>query len=356
MGTTHALLPLVACALCALVLQCLGACAPPRVGSELRRRGDEIVVAGRFFHTGAPVVLWTDPDGYDAYRVERRFVPADEAGWEASHKAGLETPNRYGTRRVDLTPEEADAARAGNWTLPMLQKHVDQFVIHYDVAGTSRSCFRVLHDARCLSVHFMIDLDGTIYQTLDAKERAWHASHANDRSVGVEIANIGAYPPDQAGTVLPQWYTQDERGTRVSLPTRLGDGGIRTPGFVARPARPDPITGPIHGEPFTQYDFTPEQYESLARLAAALHIALPRIALDCPRDAAGAPLARACSPEEWAAFHGLIGHFHLTDGKVDPGPAFQWNNLLERARAVASVGEKAPLGPSGGWFLRYSAP
>lgn len=29
-------------------------------------------------------------------------------------------------------------------------------------------------------------------QTLDVKERAWHATTANDRSVGVEMCNIGA--------------------------------------------------------------------------------------------------------------------------------------------------------------------
>ncbi|MEM9559092.1 MAG: N-acetylmuramoyl-L-alanine amidase, partial [Planctomycetota bacterium] len=38
-------------------------------------------------------------------------------------------------------------------------------------------------------------VDGTIYQTLDVTERAWHATKANSRSVGIEIAQIGAYPP-----------------------------------------------------------------------------------------------------------------------------------------------------------------
>ena len=44
----------------------------------------------------------------------------------------------------------------------------------------------------------MLDLDGTIYQTLDLKEGAWHATVANGRSIGIEIANIGAYPPDES--------------------------------------------------------------------------------------------------------------------------------------------------------------
>ena len=51
----------------------------------------------------------------------------------------------------------------------MLQQVVDQFVIHFDVCGTSRRCFEVLQDKRGLSVHFMLDIDGTIYQTLDSQ-------------------------------------------------------------------------------------------------------------------------------------------------------------------------------------------
>ena len=47
-------------------------CTTARVGKMERRTGDEIVAAGQFFHTGTPVVLWLDPGGYDAYRVERR--------------------------------------------------------------------------------------------------------------------------------------------------------------------------------------------------------------------------------------------------------------------------------------------
>ena len=47
----------------------------PRPGAFEPRKGDEIVVAGQFVHTGTRVVTWMDPGGYDAYRVERRFSP-----------------------------------------------------------------------------------------------------------------------------------------------------------------------------------------------------------------------------------------------------------------------------------------
>src|SRR5262245_13907606 len=58
---------------------------PP--GTSAPRRGDEIVVAGQFIHTGTRVVLWMDPGGYDAYRVERRFSPYAESNWETSKVA-----------------------------------------------------------------------------------------------------------------------------------------------------------------------------------------------------------------------------------------------------------------------------
>src|SRR6266496_1114435 len=137
----------------------------PAPGTVSARQGDEIVVAGRMVHSGTRVVLWMDPGGYDAYRVERRFVPLEKAGWEDSKAevSALRTPNRYSMRRAGLTDVELEQVRGGGWDLPLLQKVVDQFVIHFDVCGTSRQCFKVLHDRRDLSVHFMLDLDGTIY-------------------------------------------------------------------------------------------------------------------------------------------------------------------------------------------------
>src|ERR1043165_7559915 len=212
-------------------------CTNFRPGTIVRRTGDEMVVAGQFVHTGTRIVLWMDPGGYDAYRVERRFSPFDSSAWETSRLAVAEltSPNRYGLRRGNLTAGQIEQVRGGGWDLPLLQQIVDQFVIHYDAAGTSRECFAVLHDLRDLSVHFMLDLDGTIYQTLDAKERAWHATSSNTRSVGIEIANIGAYSTS-GRTPLGEWYSrQDDRGTRIVIPPRFGDGGIRTPGFIARP-------------------------------------------------------------------------------------------------------------------------
>lgn len=309
----------------------LGACAStPR---ELKRHGDEIMVCGRLFRIGAPVVLWTDPGGYDAYRVDKRFVPLDDAPFERWRDSG-NPPQRYSTRR-GLSTEVAEQVRGGGWSLEQLRARVDQFVIHYDVCGTSRTCFRVLHDQRFLSVHFMLDIDGTIYQTLDLKERAWHATTSNDRSIGIEIAHIGAYP-DAAKGPLAQWYAVDETGrTRITIPSRLGDGGVRTPNFIGRPAREGLIVGTIQGTRLEQHDFTPQQYDSLIKLAAALARIFPRMPLDYPRDEGGRLVTHTLEPEQLAEFRGVLGHYHIQKNKIDPGPAFDFDRVIRAARRRA---------------------
>jgi N-acetyl-anhydromuramyl-L-alanine amidase AmpD len=323
-----------------LLLLASGCQLTQQPGAVMKRTGDEIVVAGQFVHTGARVVLWMDPGGYDAYRVERRFAPLNEADWEPSQKAvrDLTSPNRYGLRRSVLTAQQAEAVRGGGWELPLLQDVVDQFVIHYDACGTSRQCFKVLQDLRGLSVHFLLDLDGTIYQTLDLKERAWHATIANGRSVGIEIANIGAFEGENP-PALSEWYPRDAGGkARLIVPARLGPSGVRTADFIARPARAEPVSGVVQGRPLKQYDLTPQQYRALIRLTAALCKTFPKLPCDYPRDGAGHIVNHKLSDDELSRYHGLLGHFHIQTNKVDPGPAFQWECVVSQARRLLHGG------------------
>ncbi|HYF52472.1 MAG TPA: peptidoglycan recognition family protein [Planctomycetota bacterium] len=303
-----------------------------RPGDKLARSGDEIMVCGQLFHVGAPVVLWTDPGGYDAYRTECRFGPIEQSAWEVAslQNKELKTPARYNLRREGLTPEQIERVRGGGWDLELLQGVVDQFVLHYDQSGTSRRCFQTLHDRRCLSIHFMIDLDGTIYQTLDLKERAWHATTSNSRSVGIEIANIGAFTKEELGDRFNNWYTRDENGWRVKLP----EGEVRTPGFVARPLTPDPVSGEIQGKTLMQYDFTPQQYESLVRLTAALCRIFPKLPCDYPRDDSGMLIPHKLPDDQLKSYRGLLGHYHIQTNKVDPGPALDWERIVNGARAM----------------------
>ncbi|MGB7158717.1 MAG: peptidoglycan recognition family protein [Tepidisphaeraceae bacterium] len=334
---------------CFVVAGCASKGVKP--GTELKRAGDEIVIAGQLFHTGAPVVLWTDPGGYDAYRTERRFSPYEESSYGATTRAaatrpaiGIDSPNRYGLRQSLLTPSEIAEVRGGGWPLELLQDKVDQFVIHYDVAGTSERCFFVLHDMRNLSVQFMLDIDGTIYQTMDAKERAWHAGTANSRSVGIEIANMGAYASGE-GEPFKQWYGKDEKGrTRITVPQRLGDGGVRTPNFVGYPVRDELVVGEVQGRMRRQYDLTKEQYDSLTKLTATLCTVLPKINPDYPRDEKGNLITKALTDEQFASYSGVLGHYHVTTNKSDPGPAFQWDRVIDGARKLMREKPKPAAG------------
>jgi N-acetylmuramoyl-L-alanine amidase len=265
-------------------------------------RGDEIIVAGRRFATGTRVVTWLDRGGYDGHNIG------------SPPRLPLAGP-----------PPRQD--------LVALQRVVDQFVLHYDGCGLSRICFNILQE-RKLSVHFLLDVDGTIYQTLDLRERAAHATIANDRSIGIEIANLGAYPEKgKERQILAEWYKRDAAGrTVMQVPARIKETGIRTPGFVARPARPDPVRGSLQGQALVQYDFTPEQYAALAKLTATLTRVFPKMIADYPHGRDGRLIAQALSQGKYAGYRGVLGHFHVQENKVDPGPAFQWRKLFDAVK------------------------
>jgi N-acetylmuramoyl-L-alanine amidase len=305
-----------------LLLGTLAACrAPAALPHERFPAGHEIVVCGERVPVEAPVVLWTMAPFYDAHAERPRFREEGVVG------------KRYQPGRAARSAELAMAVERDGWTLANLREQIDLFVLHYDACGTSRACFRVLQDERRLSVHFLLDLDGTIYQTLDLREHAWHARAANPRSIGIEIAHVGAFPPEERDK-LARWYEWTEDGLRLTLPPAAGDGGLRTP-FGGRPAREELVRGPIHGTVLLQPDFTNEQYRSLAALTAALTRVFPRIELAVPRQSDGSLRTDALSDDEEATFHGVLGHFHLQTDKRDPGPAFDWERLLAEARAHA---------------------
>ena len=292
-----------------------------------------LVLGGQHVPVSVPVVHWFDPGGYSAYGTAPGTGTNPPAGLR--YRPGRDVPEGL------FAPDVTERLRLGRASAAELSAFVDQFVIHYDVCGTSEVCFRVLQKVRGLSVHFLCDLDGTLYQTLDLVDQAWHAAQANPRSIGVEVAQIGAYAPgDEAGAAhFAEWYQEDASGdgsTAITLPARFGDGGLRSPVRARTTATPGKTRGRLHGSELEQYDFTAAQYESLAALAAGLATALPGIQLDAPREPDGAILTRALDDEELAAWSGLLGHAHITAYKIDPGPAFRWEALLAAARAQLS--------------------
>jgi len=291
----------------------------PRVGSA-------IVIAGRQVEIGAPVVTWRHLGGYDGYAHRRAF---SEGALPSRPAGGCNTPERYAARR-NLAPALAEVvAQRGALTYDLAALQIDQVVLHYDVAWTSQNCFKVLHDIRGLSCQFLLGVDGTLYQTLDVVDRARHAGGANDRSVGVEIAHPG---PLELTKDLAARYTKDAGGVRFDL-GRLA-GTVRTPDFVVRPARQEPVSGLVQGRPYSMYDYTPAQYRTLTRLIAGLRRALPRIKLAVPRTPDQAVITKVLPKEELKAWSGLLGHYHVSSHKQDPGPAFDWEKVLSGVKAL----------------------
>jgi N-acetylmuramoyl-L-alanine amidase len=246
--------------------------------------GTSIIVAGQPFDVGRPVVLWSDPQGFDAYQT--RCI--DQSGGCCDG----ESP-RFGARK-GVTARHLDE----------LQEVISQLVLHFDGCVNSRSCFKSMHNrprpagsTGCgLSSHFMIDADGTIYQTLDLVERAFHAEEANSGSVGVEICNRG-------------------RVDKAEWPKLPAD-------YRTRPER-DVV---INGEHHLAYDFRSEQYDSIVALARTLLRVFPRIKPIIP-EKDGEPIMDTL-PDP-LAFAGILGHLHvdLQKQKWDPG-ALDWHRIL----------------------------
>mmetsp|Transcript_5186 Transcript_5186/g.17126 ORF Transcript_5186/g.17126 Transcript_5186/m.17126 type:complete len:337 (+) Transcript_5186:186-1196(+) len=298
-----------------------GASVPPtRPGTMLQRNGDEIVVCGQMFHTGTRVVTWLEHNGYNAYSCTNTVVqtaspPPPPALRYGTRKVRAKKGIVYPSSRLSLDRDDPSSrsnpfaahnweeVRPSYWDIINLQQAVHQVVIHYDGCGTARRCFKVLHDERTLSCHFIIDIDGTVYQTLDLRERAWHATVANDCSIGIEICQVGAVGLEDGNDLFNRWYAADgDGGVRLTVPPEVaageaaeeagpsrGGSPVRTlePGGDLRPARPEVVTGDIHGVKLRQHDFTKEQYDALGCLLASLCNIFPRVRPTYPRDKGG---------------------------------------------------------------------
>ncbi|MFT7619573.1 MAG: N-acetylmuramoyl-L-alanine amidase [Planctomycetota bacterium] len=276
---------------CLLVFTLASGCATQSKSfAPERASSGRLIVAGKSMPVPFAVKTWKDEGGYDAHLETCFFgeetLPKDPA-------SGCDTPRRYRQRPTKgLSPAARQTVTEEGWALPSLRHVVDQFVIHYDVCGTSRRCFEVLHDLRGLSVHFLLDVDGTLYQTLDLAHRARHAGSANDRSVGIEIAHFGAYPP--GSQAISKYWQIDNDGIQIKLPKEF----LPPAGGPFRPANPELIPGRINGVDLVQPDFTEAQYESLSRLTDALTEIFPKLERQVPRLTDGTVNPNVLSPEE----------------------------------------------------------
>lgn len=86
------------------------------------------------------------------------------------------------------------------------ERRPNYVVLHHTSNDNAERALRTLTDpAREVSAHYLIARDGTVYQLVDERHRAWHAgrsqwggdSDLNSSSIGIELDNTGSEPfPD----------------------------------------------------------------------------------------------------------------------------------------------------------------
>lgn len=217
------------------------------------------------------------------------------------------------TDQRELVHQEGLAINYHRFRLPAgqympVETAKDQIVLHFTAGLSARSAFDAWSRTPvAVATSFIVDLDGSIYQTFDPRYWAYHLGVGADdnpgwaldkRSIGIEIVNPG--PLVARDNVLCWWpdgywskfcstlddkryYIQDFRGFH----------------FWAR--------------------FTPAQLAVIPRLVWSLcgqfgipHDVLPSASLEV---------------EKMKSFRGICSHQNFRPDKLDIGPAFPWSIL-----------------------------
>ena len=261
----------------------------------------DLIIGGQRFHVNAPVSNWYD-SGWDA--TSERCIPTrtDPSPTGTMTADGKQTPSavtytaRYAKRpslHGVLTPQAVRAA-------------IKQFVVHHDGCTSADMCFSVLQNERGLSCHFLIDNDGTIYQTIDLGLMAYHASDWNLYSIGVELCNRGD------ALTYPHTYEAGQYGPkRATKLCRINNNTIKS------------------------FEYTDAQYDGFLRLCRELVKLFPNLPTDYPQSSPGEQLWDTLpNPNiERERYAGYIGHYHITAQKWDPGH-FDFKDFCTKLRGA----------------------
>jgi murein DD-endopeptidase MepM/ murein hydrolase activator NlpD len=252
------------------------------------------------------------------FDCDARIITWHESGWDATAERCIFAENiphcpdggtrPYGEKALNTTRRRYSFRHGlGNSMTPDLkavQAIIRMFTVHLDGCASAKMCFSVLHDERGISVPFLIDNNGDIYQTIDLALMAFQAGGFNQHSIGAELANRGD------AKKYPNYYDKhnDERGPKRGLDTVK-----------------------INESVYLAYKFNQVQIDTLEELARALRYACPNIPIDYPQEKPGQQSWKTLPQYQAQAFSGYMGHFHQTANKWDPGP-FDFRRFCDRVR------------------------
>ncbi|HEY5921332.1 MAG TPA: N-acetylmuramoyl-L-alanine amidase [Kofleriaceae bacterium] len=267
----------------------------------MRKPSGNLIIAGQTFKTDAPIINFREPPFWDA---TREYCMPTSSDPNPKCVAGVpygKLPTPY-TKRYSTRPT---LRRYGaNPPLDAVKSVIKQFVLHHDGCASADMCFAVLQNERGLSCHFLVDNDGTIYQTIDLSLMAYHAAEWNVSSIGVEFCNRGDAKKE------PNYYDRGRAGPKRDV----------------KPCK-------INGHTILAFDYTPAQYESFTKLCRALQRLLPNLPAEFPQSSAGVQSWDTMPTGASHGFSGYIGHYHLTNQKWDPGP-FDFKDFCRKLRGA----------------------
>lgn len=296
-----------------------------------------LYIGGEKFQVDAPVVNWHD-NGWDAtspfcvptpQEMSPGCPPSPDGHGQFPHGPPVVTYTKRYSTRPNL-PENKLSYNA-------VKAMVKQFVVHHDGCLNAEMCFNVVQNERGLSVHFLLDNDGTIYQTIDLGLMAYHAAEWNLYSIGVELCNRGDALKE------PDYYKRHGDPNRGTQLCKINNNTIKA------------------------FRYTDAQNDAFFRLCRELTKLLPNLPADYPQSTPGEQmwntLPNALSERE--RYAGYIGHYHLTQQKWDPGP-FDFKDFCTRLRGAlcfpmfpkmepAKPGEDKPVVPDDSSDLKQAS-
>lgn len=220
----------------------------------------------------------------------------DDPAWDGHNPAALPPDVRPADPGRNFGPFRFK----GNIGPQAMRGHISMMVVHHDACLSARQCFKVLL-SRGLSTHFIIDNDGIVYQPWDLCHATWHAGSVNGYSIGFDMSNAAV----------------------VQFASHYRDRGI--------------FTGVINGGTFTALGYSEAQYMSCIAAIRELTRFFPRIKPIPPIGEDGLVVPGKIANDH---FEGVVGHYHLSVQKWDPGPGFDWKRIFN---AVHGGGFAFPL-------------
>lgn len=239
---------------------------------------NNIIVCGKSFPINTKVVLWNEPNGLNAYDTTQYTYKTQ------NRKTGKTESTTIKGKRYN--------PRFRNPTLQKLQDNITQLFFHHSGLYNAQTTFNVLHKERGLSCHFILSDDGTLYQTLDLQEKAFHGGSCNQNSIGIEI---------------------DSRANADRYPNAYDEYHQKNYNVLPRKKRVDFI----NGQKITGYTYNEPQYEALIKLKNIICNIFPIIGAnaDFPRE--NNQIIKKVIPNP-TKHKGFICHFNTNPHKIDP--------------------------------------